>query len=154
MFDIPIIHDENPVQEQVINQCIGKAAEAYQINPILLRAIREQEQGEIGMKNLNSDGSYDLGPFQVNTVHAGTLYRQFGITEHQLQYDPCTNAAAAAWHLRLKINENKGNIWKGVAWYHSKTPSLGRIYKKYVVDKYTRLVAIHKRNQSIRIAHN
>lgn len=138
MLDLPVIYNEDPAQEQAINACIAEAAEAYQINPLLLRAIREQERGDLGMKNLNDDGSYDLGPFQINTIHLEDL-RYFGITEDQVRNDPCFNTAAAAWHLRNKINENDGDIWKGVAWYHSKTDHLGTSYRAKVVKKFRAL---------------
>lgn len=138
MFDLPVIYNEDPAQEQLINACIIEAAEAYQINPLLLRAIREQERGDLGMKKPNTDGSYDLGPFQINTIHLEDL-RYFGITEAQVKNDPCFNTAAAAWHLRNKINENDGDIWKGVAWYHSKTKHLGAGYRALVVEKFRSL---------------
>jgi len=139
MLDLPIIYDNDMRQEQVINQCIMEASEAYKIDPILLRAIREHERGDIGKRNLNTDGSWDMGPFQVNTVHAGELKRNYGITTHQIMNDPCINTAVAAWHLRNKINENDGDVWKGVAWYHSKTPVHGDIYLEHILNKYQTL---------------
>lgn len=142
MLDLPIIYDEDPRQEQVINQCIVEVSEAYRVDPLLMRAIREHERGDIGKKNPNTDGSWDLGPFQINTIHLPELWENFGITKHQVMHDPCINAAVAAWHLRNKINEVGGDIWKGVAWYHSKTDHLGAVYQDYVVDKYRELQSI------------
>jgi len=138
MFDLPVIYDDYPHQEQVINQCIMEVAEAYKIDPLLLRAIREHERGDVGKRNPNTDGSYDYGPFQINNIHGPDL-ENFGITMHQVMYDPCLNTAVAGWHLRNKINENDGDIWKGVAWYHSKTPHLGAIYQEHVMNKYRTL---------------
>jgi hypothetical protein len=151
MLDLPIIYDEHPIQELIINECIVEVAEAYKVDPLLLRAIREHERGDVGKKNLNTDGSWDLGPFQINTIHLPELAREFGLTEHDLMYDPCKNAAVAGWHLRNKINENKGNVWKGVAWYHSKTPSLGNRYKQLIVGMYKRLM-IKAERLRVRIA--
>jgi hypothetical protein len=142
MLDLPIIYNDNPQQEQVINQCIVEVSEAYRVDPLLMRAIREHERGDVGKKNQNSDGSWDMGPFQINTVHLPELWENFRITKHEVMHDPCINAAVAAWHLRNKINEVNGNIWKGVAWYHSKTDHPGDIYQGLVVDKYRELQEI------------
>jgi hypothetical protein len=149
MFDIPVIYNENPAQEQVINECIVEVAAAYKVDALLLRAIREHERGDVGKKNLNIDGSWDIGPFQINSVHLDELEAKFGLTEIDIKYDACFNTAVAGWHLRNKINENNGDIWKGVAWYHSKTPVHGNRYRKLIVTMYQRL--INKAGKLIRV---
>lgn len=150
MFDIPMIYDDNLEQEMQINECIAIAAETYQINPLLLRAIREQERGDIGMIRKNTDKTYDHGPFQINTVHLEQLSR-YGINAKMLTYDPCVNVAAGAWHLRRKINEvnknvwkdvNQGPVWKGVGRYHSKTKNHGIPYMRKIQAIFKKLVAM------------
>ena len=140
MLDLPVIYNDHPVQEQAINNCIVEVAKVYKLDPLLLRAIREQERGDLGKENPNTDGSRDMGPFQINSIHLKSLREGFGMTEARVTSDACANAAVAAWHLRNKINENDGDIWKGVAWYHSKTPAKGRRYRKFIMTIYERLV--------------
>ena len=138
MFDIPMIYQDYPEQEVQINQCIHVASEAYQIDPILLRAIREQERGYVGFWRESAGKSYDYGPMQINSIHLGSL-KKFGITAEQLVYDACINVAAGAWHLRNKLNETGGDIWKAVGWYHSKTPKHGHKYRDRVKAIYDKL---------------
>lgn len=108
-------------------QCVVSAAAEYSLPRTLVVAILATEGGHVGAVRRNTNGTLDHGPMQINTVEAKELFA-YGISQQQLIWDGCVNARAGARILRKRINEARGNFWKGVAAYHSKTPSVGRKY--------------------------
>ena len=141
MFDLPVLIDANPQQELVLNQCIFEAAKSFDLDPLLLRAIREHERGTIGKFSVNSDGSHDLGPFQINDLHLPRLAKDFGFTRDQVMSDPCVNAFVAGWHLRNKLDETGNDIWRAVGRYHDKRERYARVYRPKVKVRYAKLLA-------------
>lgn len=109
-------------------------AEAYRqaLEPWRLLAVLMTEGGRLGTFRPNTDGSYDIGPMQVNTVHLEPMSKVFKTSPQQLAqllaYDGCFNISVAAWHLRTKTNEAGGSFWYGIGRYHSKTPSKSNAY--------------------------
>jgi len=106
--------------------CFDEAGYRYGLDPILLKGIAQVESRmnpyAVGK---NNDGSYDYGLMQINTSWAPKLKR-LGITWESIS-DPCTNVMVGAWILRQKVQRH-GYNWKGIAAYHSATPSLNAIY--------------------------
>ena len=138
MLDFAVVEPllEPPVT--VEERCMRSAAHDFKLDYFLLRAIREQEAGDPGMKKRNRNGSHDLGEMQINTVTVAD-FASFGITEKDLRRDTCLNIYAGALHLWRKIAET-GDVWKGVAWYHNKRKALGFPYAKQVYRRYVRLL--------------
>lgn len=85
----------------------------------------------------NDNGSYDLGPMQINTIWITLLADKWGVEEDTayrwVRDDPCTNMGVSAWILRTHMNET-GSLSKAIAYYHSKTPQYGYPYKGKVVS--------------------
>jgi hypothetical protein len=122
--------------EHMPPSCIGKAAKEFSLHPKLLHALYLTEGGQLGKKVRNKNGSYDMGPFQINTLWLKTL-APYGIDQNRITNDPLMNARTAAWRLRSEINGARGNIWKGVGNYRSRTPKyhieqVQRVYKNYM----------------------
>ena len=110
--------------------CIATAAHQYDLDPLLLLAIKYVETANrIDMPiRYNKNGSRDIGLMQINTVWKDTL-KQYGIEYADLEI-PCTNVAVGAWILATHI-KRKG-LWEGVGAYHSNTPHLSRRYQSKV----------------------
>ncbi|MDH0960913.1 lytic transglycosylase [Pseudomonas sp. o96-267] len=116
-------------------ECLASAAERYELHPDILLAILIVEGGTVGQNNRgNANGSYDIGPFQLNTIHLPTLAK-FNITETELRNDGCLNAAVAAWHLRRVLTPqvlsnvtDDESYLRALALYHSATPEYNEIY--------------------------
>ena len=83
------------------------------------------------------NGSYDLGPMQINTIWIPELAKYWNVDQataiRWVKDDPCTNINVSAWILRQHINET-GSLSQAIAHYHSRTPYYGRRYKKKVVE--------------------
>lgn len=117
--------------------CIGQAAREYGLPPKLLHSLYLTERGTLGRRVLNtSNGTYDHGPFQINTIWL-TKLAPYGIDASVLTYNPLVNARTAAWRLRSEIILANGNVWRGVGNYRSKTP-------KYHMEQVNRVAAYYR----------
>lgn len=114
-------------------QCVSSAAREFKLPLELVYGMLMTEGGKVGMFRRNTNGTVDHGPMQINTVWLKT-FGDFGVTQKRLAWDGCLNVRVGSWILKKHIIQSGGNIWKGVAKYHSKTPSLGRKYQYKVYD--------------------
>src|ERR1700722_51582 len=121
--------------------CILAAANTYQVPPAVMIGIMQVEGGHVGQQVPNSNGTYDLGPMQVNTRWVPELARMWHVNVRTargwVRDDACTNVHVAAWILKQKIAET-GSLYYGIAWYHSATPGLGHHYAAKVIDAMDR----------------
>ncbi|MFM0265567.1 lytic transglycosylase domain-containing protein [Paraburkholderia sediminicola] len=109
-----------PAYTPYTETCIQQAVQEYGTHPDLIRAVMAQEAGEVGQVRFNKDGSFDMGPMQVNSVHLPELAR-FGITKEMLTNNECLNIVIGTYYLQLAIMKS-GDFWVGVGNYHSRTP--------------------------------
>ncbi len=112
--------------------CLQQAATHYKLPLDLLSAILRVEGGRPGLAVRNTNGSFDLGPMQINTVWLSTL-KPRGITLGMLRDDYCVNVAVASWILarelqRLPNQPSRGQVWQAVGSYHSHTPEYNYRY--------------------------
>ncbi|OGU24411.1 MAG: hypothetical protein A2580_08700 [Hydrogenophilales bacterium RIFOXYD1_FULL_62_11] len=126
-----------PAAAAGVDACTASAAGRYGIPLPLFQAVLKTEGGWVGLKKRNTNGSYDMGPAQINTIHLPELGK-YGITEEQLVNDPCTNLHVAAYRLRFEINRVK-DFWRGVGNYHSRTPHLNQAYQGRVRKHLARI---------------
>ena len=132
--DLPPPVDPAPA---VIEQCVAQASRYYNVHPLIVYSIIDVEGGKVGTISENTDGSYDLGIMQINTIHLPDIQRQFGLSWEHVAYHPCINIGIGTWILHQRIKE-AGDLWKGVGNYHSKTPSKHRIYMAKFQKAYKR----------------
>jgi hypothetical protein len=121
---------------KILTACLMMAAQTYSIPPAVMVGIYNVEGGKIGQQVYNTNGSYDLGPMQINTIWLPKLADHWGVSQKTAQKwvrdDACTNMGVSAWILRQHLNET-GSMSKAIAQYHSRTPHLGQKYKSKVV---------------------
>lgn len=137
---------------KVFAACLSLAAQNYHIPPAVLVGILHVEGGRIGQQVGNSNGSYDLGPMQVNTLWVPQLARAWNvhpkIAARWVRDDGCTNVNVAAWILRQHLDETR-SLSKAISYYHSRTPHLGAKYKRKVVDVLRRKGLLTTRNGAV-----
>lgn len=134
--------------------CAMQSAIRHNVPANVLMAIVQLEGGQNGMEKRNSNGSFDLGKVQINTVHLKEWRQKFGFSfqqleaiKHFLKVDGCYNVDVAAWILRQRLSETKwGDFWVRAANYHSKTPEYNSIYRAKLVPLASRW-AEHLSNQ-------
>jgi hypothetical protein len=136
---------------QVLAACLLFAANTYQLPPQALIAIMHVEGGKVGQSvGPNKNGSYDLGPMQVNTLWVPKLAKIWGVdnasAHRRVRDNGCVNIHVSAWILRQRVNET-GNLYKGIAAYHSYTPQHGNRYLQKVVVALRRLGFLTADNQ-------
>lgn len=115
--------------------CFNEAGQLYGINPIVLRAIARVESNTTpDAVHRNSNGTYDVGLMQINTIWKSTLgeerWRHLG--------DACYNAKTGAWILAGCFS-TYGYTWKAIGCYNSRTPEKSESYAKRVFSQLERL---------------
>lgn len=125
------------VASKIFAACLMLASQTYSVPPAVLVGIYKAEGGKVGQQVRNDNGSYDLGPMQINTVWMPLLAEKWGVDEHTAQAwvrdDACTNVGVAAWILRGHMKETK-SLSQAIAYYHSRTPEYGTRYRSRVID--------------------
>ena len=134
-------------------ECVVDAAAQYNLPLAAMVGILATEGGNTGEALSNTNGTWDMGPFQINTCHVNELL-QAGMAPEVILQDGCANAYAAAFILR-KEYERTRNIWDAVGAYHSRTPHfrdayLGRVRKHLIKLSHTGLAGLLPQNSSPR----
>lgn len=129
--------------------CWQLAGSRYHIDPLLLYAIAKVESGlNPSARNLNSDGSHDIGLMQINSRHLPAL-AQFGITEQHLLTQPCTSVIVGAWVLAGFIRE-KGYDWQAVGAYNAGTrPGRDARRSRYAATVWRYYGELQRRRQQL-----
>lgn len=126
---------------KILAACLMLAAQTYSVPPAVMVGILQVEGGGIGQQVRNTNGSYDLGPMQINTVWVPQLAEYWGVDQgtaaRWVRDDACTNMGVAAWILRGHMDET-GSLSTAIAHYHSRTPSKGYTYRAKVVEAMRR----------------
>ncbi|MDR1945674.1 MAG: lytic transglycosylase domain-containing protein [Desulfovibrio sp.] len=117
--------------------CVMDAARENGLPLAALVGILAAEGGKTGEAVCNKNGTWDLGAFQINTVHVNALQEK-GMPSETVLRDGCVNAHAAAWLLRREY-ERTGNIWAAIGAYHSRTPRYRDAYISRVRRHLVRL---------------
>jgi hypothetical protein len=128
--------------------CLATAAHAYHVPEIYLYSIMRTEGGKVGQAVLNTNGTYDLGPFQINSSWGPAIGRYWHVSvPTALQYvrdNGCGNALIASAILRKMLIETKGDFPKAIGYYHSHTPALAAQYRSMVLDKAGKYVQLFR----------
>jgi len=115
--------------------CFEEAGQLYGINPMVLRSIAGVESGnKPDAVGKNTNGSYDVGLMQINTIWKCTL----GPERWKHLGDACYNTKTGAWILAACISKY-GYNWRAVGCYNSQTPEKSEIYARKVFEKLERL---------------
>lgn len=127
-----------PAARSLTPDCMADAAREHNVPLAALMGILAAEGGTVGEAIRNANGSWDLGPYQVNTCNLNALAAQ-GFTPEAVLRDGCVNASAAAWILRREI-ERTGNLWTAIGSYHSRTPEFRDAYVARVKRHLVRMM--------------
>jgi len=118
-------------------ECINQAAVTYHVPAVLIVSVLLTEGGKVGSMTSNTNGTFDYGPMQINTVWLDKI-KPYGFSEHSIQYDPCVNVWVGTWILSQRIADAT-DVWYGVGSYNSYSLPQNYRYKHKVSNVYARL---------------
>jgi len=135
---------------KILAACFLLASQTYAVPPAVLVGIYQVEGGQVGQQvGPNKNGTYDLGPMQINTAWLPELADYWNVDKETakrwVKDDPCTNVGVAAWILKGHLDET-GNLSQAIAHYHSRTPTYGQVYKQKVVSSLNRHGLVRSRD--------
>lgn len=123
--------------------CLTGAAAAHRLEPAVVLAILKAEGGKVGEASPNSNGTFDYGPMQVNTINLPTLARHWGVSRDvalaMARDDLCSSLDAGSLLLRQAIDLEGGDFWQGMGRYHSATPAFKNRYLGRLAEIVARL---------------
>lgn len=129
--------------------CIMSVSQYHGVPPAVVYAIRQQEGGQVGKISRNKNGSYDIGPMQINNrAWLDDLSERWGMPKSQVEqiilHKECANIEAATWILAGRVRMT-GDLWKGVAAYHSFTPKYSGPYLEKVVSRIRANISVQQK---------
>ena len=130
MFAIPIV-------EGVPLHCINEAAIEQHIPAKLIISLLNVERGKVGKVENNKNGSYDMGPMQINSSWLPEL-KKHGITRNDVLFNPCINVKIGAWILGKSI-AGENDLLTGIGDYNSHTTRYNQNYYQKVKISFTRI---------------
>lgn len=110
--------------------CVVRAAAQYELPPGLVLSVMKVEGGVDGAVHRNSNGSYDYGLMQINSIWLPKL-AAMGITRDRLVHRTCDNVSVAAWIMRQNLDASD-QFWKGVGNYHSRNARANQAYQRKI----------------------
>lgn len=129
--------------ELMIESCLKAAAAAHGVPAGVLVLLLDVERGRLGAVSPNNNGTVDIGPMQVNQIWIGKIAQRWTTSRDAaylaLRDNFCANVEAGAWILRQALDEAPGNLWEGVAIYHSHNATHKRAYLRNVYEHAVRL---------------
>ncbi|RMH79366.1 MAG: lytic transglycosylase [Acidobacteria bacterium] len=123
-------------------QCFDLAAEVYHVPKKLMVVIAYVESGlNPRAKNINRNGSYDIGIMQVNSSNVPLLIKAGIIKEEGELWIPCKNVMAGGYILKGCILKHSMN-WKAVDCYNKGKKA--KEASRYVWKVYKTLEAVNR----------
>ncbi|WP_435000130.1 lytic transglycosylase domain-containing protein (plasmid) [Vibrio scophthalmi] len=115
----------------------------------LLNLIVINEGGKSGTKRLNTNNSWDLGPAQINTIHAEFILKQYpGANWVSVAENPELNISISADILKQCMTYADNNMWEAVGCYNSKTINIKTNYIYRAMRNYDYIRQVSKLNCS------
>ncbi|MDR3535218.1 MAG: transglycosylase SLT domain-containing protein [Acetobacteraceae bacterium] len=119
-------------------ECITGAAQYYHLPVSLLVGVLATEYGQNGQVSHNANGTYDMGPAQINSSWLPRL-EGAGITRSMLLSNACLNIAVGAWILAQAMDgaspADPAEFWRHIGNYNSHTPQFNLTYQRRVWQK-------------------
>lgn len=125
--------------QEKVEECVNDAAEAFGIEPIVLWTLLDVESGTVGRTSRNTNGTEDIGPMQINTIHLPHL-AQYGIDYSTLRDNLCININVGAYIFTREYAQTK-NVAMAIARYHSRTPRHQQRYLGLAIAALDRRIA-------------
>jgi soluble lytic murein transglycosylase-like protein len=129
----------------VSDACVVTAAKKFGLQVVLLRGILATEGGHVGQIHSNNNGTFDMGPAQVNSTWLPKL-ETMGITKSALINDGCLNVSVGAWILAQAMQgadpQQPAQFWQHVGAYNSQTPYYNQKYAATVWSHVTQLAEL------------
>jgi len=108
--------------ELSVTDCVRVVSRQFDIDPLPIELLLDVEGGRVGTVRRNDNGSEDLGPMQINSIHLPEL-ALIGISRDDIRDNRrCRNVFAGVLLYVRHLNAAGGNPARALARYHSKTP--------------------------------
>jgi len=121
--------------------CLMQASTYYHLDYRVMESIRKVEAGQVGKISINRNGTYDVGPFQINSFWIRQIRKDgYPLDPVKLRDNGCVNAWFAGYIMkRLVVKAPGHSVWYAIGAWHSGSPALADDYRKKVFAVMVRL---------------
>jgi hypothetical protein len=126
-----------PGPSPVTVECLADSAKRFELPMSLLVLVLAVESGRVGEVSKNANGTYDMGPMQINSFWL-PLLTKMGLSEKTVTDNGCVNLAVGAWILRSHLKRSK-SLPQALSDYHSLNPERGKKYLRAAKRKLKNL---------------
>lgn len=135
-------------KQLTVHQCIDLVAAQYETDPLPIRLLLDVEGGWEGAVRQNTNGTEDLGPLQINSIHLPE-FAALGITREEIRDNTGCRNVFVGVTLYMRHLRATGNPAQAIARYHSKTPQHAAKYLTHVANAIERRQRKLLRDQAI-----
>ena len=125
-------------------ECVEHAAMRHNVPVSLLFATLVIENGRPGTESLNTNGTIDYGPAQINTIWLPRIKQEFNFGVKDIRDDGCKAVKVASWITSTNLDAAP-DLWTGIGRYHSATDSRNFSYR-LLVYKALRHIGVSNQN--------
>ena len=129
----------------VTAECLVQAAYYQKIPLPIILGLLKTEGGHVGGVSVNTNGSKDLGPIQINDrAWVPTLAKMHFGGDQEAAYEAlrdngCYNVHVGAWIFHQYVDEANGNLAEAVGLYNSHTPVHKQAYQRRFIQNFVAL---------------
>ncbi|USD59096.1 lytic transglycosylase domain-containing protein [Vibrio sp. SCSIO 43140] len=118
-------------------EIVHEVSQDKKVPRIFLNLLVVGEGGKMGTKKQNTNKSWDLGPAQINTIHAEYIEKNYPEKNWvDVATDPELNISISADIFKDCLRYAKGNIWEAVGCYNSKTINIKTNYLYHIMKTW------------------
>ena len=128
------------------SRCVQDASAKFGVPAIAIWVLLDVEGGKVGEVSWNSNGTYDIGPMQINSSWLKSLAK-FGISDQELRDNLCLNIGVGSWIFAKELDRHK-SLPKAIAFYHSPTGKHQYRYLGLAMNALDRRIARMKREDN------
>lgn len=129
----------------VTYDCVMQAASLQRVPYQIVLGFLKTEGGKLGSEVRNMDGSYDLGPMQINdrtwlSKLAQLHFRgDVAAARESVRDNGCYNVNVGMWIYKQYVDEADGNLAEAVGYYNSHTPVHKQAYQRRFASAFLSL---------------
>jgi len=123
--------------------CKARISKQFRLPEVVIDAYLRTENAPDGHIRTNTDGTYDVGPMQINSINWPDVFSSFGVDPFQIRFNGCMNLTVGTYLIRKRFDEIKKTEMKNweifyrvAANYHSKTPTVNNQYRTKWINNF------------------
>jgi soluble lytic murein transglycosylase-like protein len=129
-------------------ECVMSASRLQGVPVPIIFGFLKTEGGHLGQESRNTDGSYDLGPMQINdrawlqTIAKMHFAGDAAAARNFVRDDGCYNIHIGTWIFKQALVEAGGDYRAAVGYYNSHNPAYAERYRRRYAESLEQVLGV------------